>query len=76
MRTWSKQKDGLGFYYSTDGKMPMLNVRLENVGGLAFWWVAYCGDDLVPTGGASKQAAQVDAERYWERTYAKEGTEP
>ena len=72
MRKWSGVKDGMGFYYSVDGLTPQLNVRLENVGGLAFWWVAYCGDDLVPTGGASKQSAQADAERYWEQKYATE----
>jgi hypothetical protein len=26
-RTWSNRKDGLGFYYTTDGAQPMLNVR-------------------------------------------------
>lgn len=74
MRRWSRQKDGCGYYYTTDGHMPQLNVRLEHMAegeGRDFRWVSYCGDTRV---GAfwSKETAQQEAETYWLRNH-KEG---
>jgi hypothetical protein len=71
-RTWSVHKDGMGFYYTTDGTMPMLNVRLEILEGgkdSDLYWVAYCGDDRVPVLNYSRANAQAEAEKYWEANY-------
>jgi hypothetical protein len=58
-RTWSTNKDGFDFFYTTDGIMPQLNVRYEGVG-----WTAYCGD--VSRGGfPSALLAQDAAEKHW-----------
>jgi hypothetical protein len=78
-RTWSNRKDGLNLYYTNDGVLPQLGVRLEYVDimGASDWrWIGYVGDIQVPALCWSRHAAQEEAEKYWAAHYSKSNALP
>jgi hypothetical protein len=65
-RTWSDRRDEAGYFYTHDGIIPQLNVRLELTSPAIFGWAAYCGGFGVGHSYETRLEAQERAEEAWE----------